>query len=168
MLPILPILIGLGISSAAFIYFWNHLREFLNGTFRNFIQERFGMEWGQRIGTFLSWLDDRVVSARQTAKQFAAWFKSRIMMIKTTYTQNNAHQVTSKRKMVTKLDNGELLQRTEEQIISYDDLPREIRHEMIRQRTKTAEMDDRELIKKKIAERAKEENDKELEMSMTF
>jgi hypothetical protein len=167
MLPVLPILFVLGATSFAFIYFWDHIREFLNGTFRNFIQERFGMEWGQHIGMFLAWLDDRVVSARQPAKRFATWFKSHIVMIKTTYTKNNANQVTSRRDIVAGLDNGQFIRRTEEQIIPYLDLPPEIRHEMIRQQTKTAKMDERELIIETIKERAKEENDKELEMSMT-
>ncbi|MDR0609086.1 MAG: hypothetical protein LBG58_03165 [Planctomycetaceae bacterium] len=166
MLPILPILIGLGISSVAFIYFWNNIREFLNGTFRNFIQERFGVEWGKRIGTFLSWLDDKVVAARQSAKQFAVWFKSRIM-IKTTYTKNNSNQAISKREIVAKLDNGKFIQRIEEQVISYDDLPNEIRREMIRQQTTEAQMNDKELIEKKIEKRAKEENFTEL-LTMNF
>ncbi|MDR2441374.1 MAG: hypothetical protein LBE12_18590 [Planctomycetaceae bacterium] len=162
MLPILPLIIVLGISSAAFIYFWNYIRDYLNGTFRDFIQKHFGMELGEQLGMFLTWIDDRVVSVRTGAKKFVNWFRSRVLKTDTTYKKISPNKATCNRESYVKCDDGRILHRTEEQEISYDELPQAIRHEMIRQKTTEAQMDNKQLIEKKIQERAEEDNFQEL------
>jgi hypothetical protein len=162
MLPILPLLFILGVSSTTFIYFWNHIRDYLNGHFRDFIQEHFGFKWGEHLGNFLAWLDDRMVSARNGAKKFIGFLKSRVFKINTTYKKINPNTAVSKHESYVIMDDGRILCQTEEQEISYDELPHEIRHEMIRQKTTEAQIDEKALIEKKIQECAKEDNFEEL------
>ncbi|MDR0703362.1 MAG: hypothetical protein LBF88_00065 [Planctomycetaceae bacterium] len=162
MFPILPLIIVLGVASASFTYFWHDIRDYLNGTFRDFIQKHFGMEWGQYLGKCLAWLDDGMVSARKGAKKFVDWFRSRVITIDTTYKKIRPNKATCNRESYVKCDDGRILHRIEEKEISYDELPQAIRHEMIRQKTTEAQIDNKKLIEKKIQERAEEDNFQEL------
>ena len=156
-----------GLLSAAFLFFWNSLRDYLNGNFRTWLTERLGQSVGDGFAHFLIWVDNRAVEAKNLLKAGYKFFRTRVLGMKRKFVKNaNSNDVTATREVYTNLGDGKILKRVEEEVISYEDMPDSIRKEMIRQQTNLAELDERETVLAKARDQAQRSNDQEL-MTMT-
>ena len=156
-----------GLVSAAFLFFWNQLRDYLNGDFRTWITEKMGQSVGERFAHFLVWVDSGAVSAKNLTKAGYKFFRTRVLGMKRKFVkQTNSDVVEATREIYTDIGGGKILKRIEEELISYEDMPDSVRREMIRQNTNQAELDERELVLAKARDAAQKSNDAEL-MTMT-
>lgn len=152
-----------GLATAAFLFFWNSLRDYLNGSFRTWLTEKLGTSVGDGFAHFLIWVDNIAVAAKNILKKGYIFFRTRVLGMKRKFVKNaNSNDVTATREVYTDLGGGKILKRTEEEIISYEDMPDSIRKEMIRQQTNMAEMDERETVLAKARDQALKSNDQEL------
>ena len=152
-----------GLVSAAFLFFWNQLRDYLNGDFRTWLTEKMGQSVGDGFAHFLVWVDSGAVKAKNLIKGGYKFFRLRVLGMKRQFVKKaNSNEVEATREIYTDIGNGKMLKRTEEEVISYEDLPDSVRHEMIRQQTNHAELDERELILAKARDTAQRTADQEL------
>jgi len=96
------------------------------------------------------------------------FFKTRILRRKTTHKTLPDGMVKIEGETIIQNEDGTYTRITETKLDTYDALPAEIRHEMIRQGTNTAELDEREVFEKKIRLRAAETEDFLEEMAMAY
>jgi hypothetical protein len=158
------ILGGLG---TAFLYFWNALRDYLNGVFRTWLTERLGQSVGDGFAHFLGWVDSAAVGTKKFIKEGYTFFRTRVLGMKRKFVKKaNSNEVEATHESFINLGGGKILKRVEEEIISYDDLPDCVRHEMIRQQTNEAELNEKELVLAKAQDTAQQSQDEELKELM--
>ena len=135
----LGILVALGIGSSVF---WGKLRNWLNDKLRPWLTRRFGETVGEKFGDFLFWLDDKIVLTRLAFRTMWRFFKERVLRMKRTYTANPNNTVTNEGETIVINEHGNVVKITETVIENWEDLPGNIRREMIRQNTNTAQIDE--------------------------
>jgi len=162
------LLITLGILTAlAFTHFWGKLRDWLNARLRPLLTRKFGEKIGENFGKFLCWLDDGVVATRNFFRKIWRFFKERVLRMTRRYTVNPNQTVTNEGESIIHDENGNYVKITETVIENWEDLPSSIRQEMIRQNKKTAQLDEMEVLERKVRERAETEGFGD-EMAMAY
>jgi hypothetical protein len=169
MVPIIAIVIAGGLATAAFLFFWNQLREYLNGAFRTWLTSILGETVGNGFASLIAFIDSGAVSARNLLKSGYNFFRTRILGAKRKFVKKaNSNDVEATREIFTDLGGGKILKRTEEVIISYEDMPDSVRREMVRQQTNEAELNEKELVLAKAQDLAQQSQDEELKELMTM
>jgi hypothetical protein len=162
-MEIITILVVGGLIAAAFLFFWNSLRDYLNGAFRSWLTEKMGQSVGDGLAHFLAWVDSAAVSAKKLLKEGYAFFKHRVLRMNRKFTKKaNSNDVETTREIFTDLGGGKILKRTEEEVISYEDMPDSVRREMVRQQTNDAQLNEKELVIAKARDSAHKTADQEL------
>jgi ribosomal protein L20A (L18A) len=166
---IITILVIGGLVTAAFLFFWNQLREYLNGAFRTWLTEKLGETVGEGFAHFIVFVDSGAVSAKNILKAGYKFFRMRVLGAKRKFVKKaNSNEVEATREIYTDLGGGKILKRTEEEIISYEDMPDCVRREMLRQQTNEAELNEKELVLAKAQDIAQQSQDEELKELMTM
>ena len=102
---------------------------------------------GDGLAHLLIWLDNGAVTAKNLLKAGYKFFRFRVLGMKRKFIKKeNSNDVTATREIFTDIGNGKILKKTEEEVIFYEDLPDEVRREMIRQQTNEAELDEKEFV----------------------
>jgi hypothetical protein len=103
------------------------------------------------------WLDKQITPAAAMLRKGFALFQERILRMKRTYTKTSATTARSSTETIYKTDDGRFIRRTEEEEVAYEDLPAEIRGEMVRQNASAGTLDVRAAVIEKAEERARQD-----------
>ncbi|MDR1383520.1 MAG: hypothetical protein LBJ67_06710 [Planctomycetaceae bacterium] len=150
----------LGLTLAAFAYFWNYIREVLNGPVQDMLRKHYGVKTEQWFTKFLKCLDEVMVDLRKgikwTKEQLRGawlWFGETFLNIDTTYLQIDGTHLSSKTKSIMRLNETEAVVRTEETILRYDELPEPVRQEMDKQKANEYKVNEKEVVERQYKER---------------
>lgn len=152
-----------GTLLAAFLVgkYWDYIKDFLNGPVRDFLEKVWGPENCDWYVKFVLWLDDIAVAGIQLANKWCERFKNNVLMLKSTYKEAENGKYIKTHESIVAIDSRNAKRVITEEPVEYTDLPDDTRHEMIRQRSNEAEIDEREVVMKRY-----EENKQKIAMSM--
>ncbi len=153
---LLAIIIIIGIA-AALIYFWAYILAFLQGTLRSLIGKCFGSNAENIFGDFLVWLDQKITPLKRVLDAGVRFVKSQVLRMDSQYERIDASTYRKTETVYVNLGNGKCQRRIVEEEIGRDQLPDEIRAEMIRQNTTQSKLDEKAVTLEKIKERLTEE-----------
>lgn len=157
------LILVVGTLLAAFLVgkFWTYILNFLNGPLRKFLEKVWGPENCDWYVKFVLWLDDIAIAGIQLASKWCERFKNNVLMLKSTYKEAENGKYIKTQESIVAIDSRNAKRVIKEEPVEYTDLPDVIRHEMIRQRSKEAEINEREVVMKRY-----EDNKQKIAMSM--
>lgn len=139
------------------VSFWNRIRDFLNGPCRDFLGRIFGAKTMGWYVKFVDFLDSKITVSRRGAKEAWKKFRETVLRVKSKYIKNADGSYTKATETIVRMDAKTAKRQIIEEEVPYEDLPDEVRSEMIRQRTDVAELNDRDdVIQAKFNERLAE------------
>jgi len=111
---------------------WGYIREFFSVFLIPLVRRYVSGTLADGIGTLISWIDAPVSVVRKVAKETFASFKSHVLGIKASYKRETA--LTAKETITTYIQtsSGSLKETIKERTLSMDDLPPDVRAEMIK------------------------------------
>ncbi|MGL6225136.1 MAG: hypothetical protein ACRC10_00750 [Thermoguttaceae bacterium] len=112
--------------------------------------------------SLVQWMDGKAKKSESFLKNAFRLFKKGIRWMGSTYIKKNTSIVTRKHQVLIDMgnDQGQLITREEE--MRWDDVPNEIRAELLRHRLDSFTVDDYKVIDQRVKQRAQEENMPEL------
>ncbi len=137
--------------------FWDYIREyFLNGALRDLMARIFGAE---KIGwyiNFIIWMDNTTTAGIRLAESWYERFRCNVLKVDSTYSPSSTRGCyVNRRESIVAIDNERARRVITEETIPYRELPAQVRHEMIRQRTESARLDEREVVCRRFEEEKK-------------
>jgi len=109
------------------------------------------------IADVIVYADDKVCSVRRFTKSMLETFKNTVLGSKTRIEKIDATTAKQINTDLIQTKDGRVMQRVHEDIIRYEDIPEEIRSEMLKQNKKAAELDLRKAVIKKVEARAEKD-----------
>jgi hypothetical protein len=111
---------------------WGYIREFFSQFLIPIIRKYVSDTLADGIGTLISWIDAPVSVVRKVARETLASFKSHVLGIKASYERKDVY--TTKERVTTyiRTNTGAVKETVRECTISMDDLPPDVRAEMIK------------------------------------
>ncbi len=162
------VLSSLIIIVATIVACWNWFRDtILQKIVRPILEKTFGTEKSQWFVDLIVWLDNKITLTRRVLK--IAWdqFKTRVLNCTSRYTKMGTGEICKKTTETVMLDaNGGTLIRREKEEVSYDDLPKEVRSEMVRLNAKSVSFDNKAAIEERFKNRCHEENIDPMELEV--
>lgn len=144
--------------------FWGHIFDFLNGPLRDLVESILGRESCDWYWKFVAWLDDVTTASVRVAKEWFERFKNNVLSVKSSYvpiTSGKWHSdYINRRDVYVAYDDKNTKHTVIEETVPYHMLPDTVRHEMIRQRTESATLDERDVVCRRF-----EENKKTIELA---
>lgn len=160
---LLALTIAFLVSLGVLGYFWNMVLDFINESVRPWVKEKLGSDCESLLVTLTKWLDDGVCLVKRSLKSAWEFFKTHILrMRRSIKVDAQGKTATSVQETIYRDQDNQFIKRVEERKMAYDDLPPELRHEMIRQGRQQLEIDEREIVEHKAEERAEEQGLTEL------
>lgn len=143
-----------GTLLAAFLVgkFWGYILNFLNGPVRDFLEKLLGPEKCDWYVKFLLWVDDKISAVIQLADEWCERFKNNVLMLKSTYKEvegSKGRTFIKTHESIVALDSLNAKRVVTEEIVGREELPDDTRHEMIRQRSNEAAIDERDVVMKR-------------------
>jgi hypothetical protein len=154
------------ISSLLMVAVWPYIVDYLSVSVIPWIREHWGETYAYLLAEFVTWLDRGCSVARAKLRDAWQFFQSRVLRMKATYTKVSATSAKMKTETILATPGGKVVRKIEEQEVTWEDLPPEIRNEMIRQNSEEGVIDFRDAFAKRVKERASKEA-VELEMAMS-
>ena len=138
-------------------YFWGAVLDFLNGPVRDLLERMFGAEHCRWYVEFLLWADGRMTGAHRGIKMLWKKFKDTIIKVKSTYSKNSDGTYKKTSESLVRASPTSAKRIVVEENVGWEYLPDSVREEMVRLRTKDAELDDKAVVEEKIRQRAVED-----------
>lgn len=136
---------------------WRFILDFLNGPVRDLLERLFGKEQCGWYVNFLMWADRKVTATRQVVLMQWRKFKDTIVKVKSKYVNNGNGTYTKQTESIVRESPTKGRRVVTEEVVDWSYLPDSVRAEMIRQRSKEAELDDKAVAEEKIRQRGLEE-----------
>ena len=136
---------------------WRFILAFLNGPVRNLLEKTFGAAKCTWYVNFLQWADKKMTAPHRVLKMQWRKFRDTILKSKSTYTDNGNGTYTKSSESIVRTSPTSGKRVVVEETVGWEYLPDSVRGEMIRQKTKEAELDDKAVAEEKIRERAMED-----------
>ncbi|MCY2924097.1 MAG: hypothetical protein NT031_01420, partial [Planctomycetota bacterium] len=153
------ILISLGAAIAA----WPYIVDLFTSRIIPWIEERLGETWASPLRALLAWVDGEISPVRALLRRGYTVLKERILGIKAEYVKTSSTTCQQRTTTHIRLDNGKVARQVEETEVNWDDLPKDIRREIMEQQAKKAtsrvkaEVDVRQAVVSRVEQRAQEE-----------
>ena len=145
---IISALVGL---AALVAKFWSWIRDTLfQKAIRPLVRKLLGEKAEDRLVNFMVWLDDKVCLTRRVAKMLWDYFKKTVLKLKTRYMSIDGETAEKVTTIEIQNEDGSIEKRQLSETVEYEEIPSKAREEMMRANTKTAELDDREVIEEKF------------------
>lgn len=143
--------------SALVPFCWKHILAFLNGPVRNLLERVFGADRCSWYVKFLQWADKKMTVTHRILKMQWKKFRDTVLRVNSKYTknENGTYTKTSESLVRTSPETGKRI--VVEETIGWEYLPDSVREEMIRLRSKEAELDDKAVAEEKFRQRAEED-----------
>ena len=137
--------------------FWTYIKDyFLNGALRDLMERIFGAENIDWYIGFVNWMDDAATAGIRVAEAWYERFRYNVLKVDSTYSPSSTRgYYVNRRESVVAVDSENARHVITEETIPYRDLPAQVRHEMIRQRTESARLDEREVVCRRFEEEKK-------------
>ena len=136
---------------------WKFILDFLNGPVRNLLEKIFGAEQCKWYVDFLTWADGKMAATHRIIKMQWKKFEETILKVKSRYVKNDDGTYTKTSESIVRSSPTSGRRIVVEETVGWEYLPDSVRAEMVRQRTKEAELDDKAVAEGKIRQRAVEE-----------
>ncbi|MEI6233305.1 MAG: hypothetical protein WCT04_09645 [Planctomycetota bacterium] len=153
----IELIIGGALLLATLTLFWPWIVNYFTEHLIPWIKEKLGNDLGCVVEDLLVWADKGIASVRNTVRQLVRAFSEGVLGIKTEYEKTSSETATSKTTTYLRKEDGKAVRQVVTEEIDYDELPPAIREEMLQQHKKSAVLDVKEALLKKIEERAAEE-----------
>lgn len=137
--------------------FWRYILSFLNGPVRDLLERLFGADRCSWYVKFLQWADKKATAAHRVIKMAWRKFRDTVLHMKSIYHKNEDGTYTKTSETFVRESPTSARHVVVEEQIDWAYLPNSVRDEMIRLRTKDAELDDRAVVDEKIRQRAEED-----------
>ena len=137
--------------------FWKFILNFLNDSVRNLLEKIFGAEHCKWYVDFLTWADGKMAAANRVVKMQWKKFKEHILKVKSNYVKNDDGTYTKTSESIVRSSPTSGRRIVVEETVGWAYLPNSVRAEMLRLRTKEAELDDKAVVEEKIRQRAVED-----------
>lgn len=136
---------------------WRTILDFLNGPVRDLLERVFGKDSCEWYVTFLLWADKQMTVPHRIVKMQWRKFKDTITKVKSKYIKNDNGTYTKQTETIVRATPTSGKRIVVEETVGWEYLPDSVRNEMLRLRTKEAELDDKTLAEEKVRQRAEEE-----------
>lgn len=138
-------------------FFWKSILNFLNGPVRNLLEKIFGADRCKWYVNFLVWADNKMTASNRVIKMMWKKFKDTIFSVKSKYIDNGNGTYTKNSESIVRESPTSGRRIVVEETVSWEYLPDNVRDEMVRQRSKKAELDDKAVAEEKFRQRAAED-----------
>jgi hypothetical protein len=150
---VLVILLTGGLLTAA----WPWIIKYFSESIIPWIKKNLSEEIGSTIADILVYADMGVSSARRISKSMLKRFHTTLLGSTTRIEMKDANSATRVNTFTVQTETGAVRQFARTDKIKYEDIPANLRSEMLRQDKKTAEMDIKQAVLKKVEEKANED-----------
>lgn len=137
--------------------FWQFILKFLNGPVRDLLVKMFGEERCQWYTNFLVWADKKMTAPHRVIKMQWKKFKDTVLKVNSKYVDNGNGTYTKTSESIVRASPTSGKRVVVEETVGWEYLPDSVRAEMLRQRTKEAELNDKAVAEEKIRQRAVED-----------
>ncbi len=137
--------------------FWKFILDFLNGPVRNLLESIFGAKRCKWYVDFLAWADKKMTVPHRIIKMQWKKFQENVLRVKSHYVQNKDGTYTKTSESIVRSSPTSGRRVVVEETVGWEYLPDDVRAEMVRQRTKEAELDDKAVAEEKFRMRAEED-----------
>jgi len=137
--------------------FWKFILNFLNGAVRNLLEKIFGAARCKWYVNFLVWADKKMTAPHRVIKMQWKKFRDTILKVNSKYVDNGNGTYTKRSESIVRASPTSGKRVVVEETVGWEYLPDKVRSEMLRQRTKEAELDDKAVAEEKIRQRAAED-----------
>ncbi len=144
----IPIILIL--STAVAIYYWPQIKEFLVQSLLPVLREHCSPEIVEEVENIVIWLDNGMSATRQKCRHVIEGFKRQILGMSTEIHQISSTEAEKKTTAFVRTEDGSVLRTVSTEKVLWEDLSPEMREEMIRQRTRVASTNDKEVILSKL------------------
>lgn len=137
---------------------WPYIREMFVEHIIPFVKVQIGDVVGERIADLICWIDTPASIVRGKLKGVYRMFQQRVLGINTTYTKLAANKLNAKTETYLIDRNGHPVKQIIETEVAWDDLPPQIRQQMIERGAKTAELDVKDLVEHRARKTAEKQS----------
>jgi hypothetical protein len=159
------LLVVLGIGG---LVFWHHIVHVFANHIIPFFRKNLGDSVADAVASVIGWIDGKVVLVRNVVAAVWRMFKEKVLGIKVVYKKTSA--TTATRETVSDLQSGPgqaKRVRVTEESIPLDELPADVRRQLISQPTQAVEKDMKDQVTKLVRQRAVDEGIPVQELGMT-
>jgi hypothetical protein len=146
---ITPIVIAV-VAAGFLISAWPYISHFIQVSILPWLRSRLNAQFCEAITEFFIWIDHAVCALRRPLRDCLQVFKKRILGIRTTFTKVDQTTVRDQTTTTIVDDNGRMVERTSERVVPWEEIPQEIRSQMMRENATTAKQDTRAAILDKV------------------
>ena len=143
--------------AALVVTFWRYILEFLNTTVRDFLNKYIGEDKCRWYVDFLLWADEKITASNRVIKDWWHKFKDTVIKVQSRYHKNEDGTYTKQTESIVRVSPTSGKRVVVEETVGWEYLPRTVREEMVRLRTRDAELDDRAVTEEKLRQRATQE-----------
>jgi hypothetical protein len=136
---------------------WKYILAFLNGLVRDLLERIFGVEHCGWYVNFLQWADRQMAVPHRIVKMQWRKFRDTVLKVQSKFVDNEDGTYTKRTDSLVRTSPTSGRRVVYEETIDWSCLPDSVRGEMLRLRTKEAELDDRIVTEERIRQRAEEE-----------
>ena len=137
----------------AVVVFWPQIIEFIQEVILPWVRTNCAPDTIAAIESLVVWLDNRITLFRNAVINAWRSFTQTLYGARTEFIKTSSVTATEKRTVVFDR-NGIMVMKTIEREIRYDELPPEIRSEMIRRSVNSAVINDKDVIRARVKEKA--------------
>lgn len=152
MLTIAILLVG----AAAVTYLWAYVVELFQRYLIPFARQLLGEKVAGLITDLIVFLDGKVCPTRQAVGRAWDAFRKHVLGCKTVYTKQGASQAEARTHTLVRTPDGRLMERTEVREVPWQDIPADIREQMIEAQRQQAALNNLELVERRMRERCAE------------
>lgn len=135
--------------------FWERVVRFLNGSLRDVLERLLGKDRCGWYVDFVIWLDNVATATINVVRGWYERFKSNVLMINSKYRpalSEGGGMYVNSRETIVAIDSERARRVVIEETVPYHALPAPVRHEMLLKRVDSAELDERELVGRRVEE----------------
>ena len=136
---------------------WRFILDFLNGPVRDLLERLFGADNCSWYVSFLQWADKQMTVPHRIVKMQFRKFRDTILKVWSRYVKNDDGTYTKQTETIVRASPTSSKRIVVEETVGWEYLPDSVRGEMLRLRTKEAELDDKAVAEEKFRQRAEEE-----------
>ena len=152
----MSLLLLLGVPLAVMLWFWNKIVFFCQTRLIPWVRSRLGNNAADMLANLIAFLDKGATFVRRNIRQAYRWLCQNVFGMKSKYAQTGPNTVVITAETYVMDENGNFVKVTSTETAASDDVPAEVRKELLKYGG-AAEIDDLNEMKNKIKARAAEE-----------
>lgn len=139
-------------SAILLLFFWQSILTFLLNTFIPWLLQTLGPIVADIFKKIVAFLDKSVTWTRQQIRKAWAWFRARVNTIETVYDLSDLSRILRVTTTIIPTPDGNFVKEVHKEVVSYNDLPADVRAEFIKIAQKNFTIDFKKQIEEKFSE----------------